>query len=135
MPLATVPQPSPWRARSSPPSPPASALLTNKGGACGFAQSAPLSMLKIGSHEAVMPAKTLAEAYQQARLLDAPLAERLEAYARASRELNKPLTDAVERLIARLKDGGIGLSAPEAGDAMPSFLLPDHPGRLVRLEA
>jgi len=81
-----------------------------------------------------MPAKTLAEAYEQARLLDAPLAERLEAYARASRELNKPLTDAVERLIARLKDGGIGLSAPEAGDAMPSFLLPDHAGRLVRLE-
>jgi peroxiredoxin len=81
-----------------------------------------------------MSAKTLDEAYEQARLLDAPLAERLEAYARASRELNKPLTDAVERLIGRLRDGGIGIGAPQEGDTMPSFLLPDHAGRLVRLE-
>src|SRR5262245_13977524 len=91
-------------------------------------------MLKIWSPEAVMPAKTLAEAYEQARLLDAPLAERLEAYARASRELNKPLTAAVDRLIARLRDGRIGLGAPQEGDAMPSLLLPDHAGHLVRLE-
>jgi peroxiredoxin len=81
-----------------------------------------------------MSGKTLDEAYAQARLLDAPLAERLEAYAQASRELNKPLTEAVERLIGRLKDGGIGIGAPKEGDVMPSFLLPDHTGCLVRLE-
>jgi peroxiredoxin len=81
-----------------------------------------------------MPAKTLNEAYEQARLLDAPLAERLEAYARAARALNKPLTEAVERLIDRLKQGRIGLGAPQEGDAMPSFLLPDHAGRLVGLD-
>lgn len=80
-----------------------------------------------------MPAATLAEAFEQARSMDAPLADRLAAYAQASRELNAPFADAVDRLVGRLRAGTVVAAAPKEGDPMPSFLLPDHTGRLVSL--
>jgi peroxiredoxin len=81
-----------------------------------------------------MPATSLAEAFEQARSLDAPLGERLAAYARATRELNAPFAEAVDRLIGRLKTGAAADACPKEGEAMPPFLLPDHTGRLVSLE-
>jgi len=81
-----------------------------------------------------MAAATLAEAFEQARSMDAPLTERLAAYARASRELNATFADAVDRLVGRLKAGSVVAAAPKEGEPMPSFLLPDHTGRLVSLE-
>ena len=81
-----------------------------------------------------MPAKTIAEAFEQARALDAPLAERLDTYASSVRELNKPMADAVDRLVSRLQDSTIAEGAPGVGEPMPPFLLPDHTGRLVGLE-
>jgi peroxiredoxin len=81
-----------------------------------------------------MAAATLAEAFEQARSMDAPLAERLAAYARASRELNAPFADAVDRLVGRLKAGSVVAAAPKEGEPMPSFLLPDHTDQLVSLE-
>jgi peroxiredoxin len=81
-----------------------------------------------------MPA-TLNEAYEHARALDAPLAERLEAYASSMRQMNKPMAEAVDGLIARLQSGHTGINAPGKGDPMPPFLLPDHTGRLVALDA
>jgi peroxiredoxin len=81
-----------------------------------------------------MPA-TLNQAYEHARALDAPLAERLEAYASSMRQMNKPMAEAVDGLIARLQSGHTGINAPDKGDPMPSFLLPDHTGRLVALDA
>ena len=81
-----------------------------------------------------MPA-TLNEAYEHARALDAPLAERLEAYASSMRQINKPMAEAVDGLIARLQSGHTGINAPGKGDPMPPFLLPDHAGRLVALDA
>jgi hypothetical protein len=41
-----------------------------------------------------MPAATLAEAFEQARSMDAPFADGLAAYAQASRELNATFADA-----------------------------------------
>ena len=81
-----------------------------------------------------MPATTLAEAFEQARSMDAPLAERLAAYSRSSRELNAPFAEAVDRLVQRLKAGSAVAASPKEGEPMPPFLLPDHTGRLVSLE-
>jgi peroxiredoxin len=82
----------------------------------------------------MMPATTLAEAFEQARSMDAPLAERLAAYSQSSRELNAPFAEAVDRLVSRLKTGSAVAASPKEGAPMPSFLLPDHAGRLVSLE-
>jgi len=81
-----------------------------------------------------MPARTLAEAFVQARTLDAPLGERLDSYARSVRELHAPLAQAVDRLVERLNRAKATVAAPKEGDFMPPFLLPDHTGRFVSLE-
>ena len=81
-----------------------------------------------------MPATTLAEAFELARSMDAPLSERLSAYARAIRDLNAPFAQAVDRLVGRLRAGSAITASPKEGEPMPSFLLPDHMGRLVSLE-
>jgi peroxiredoxin len=81
-----------------------------------------------------MPARTIAEAFEHARSLDAPLAERLDTYAQSLREINRPMAEAVDRLVARLDQSRLADSAPAVGEAMPAFLLPDHAGRLVGLE-
>jgi peroxiredoxin len=81
-----------------------------------------------------MPTTTLAEAFEQARSLDAPLGERLSVYARSLRDLNAPMAEAVDRLVERLRSGETVGGAPKEGEAMPPFLLPDHSGRLVALE-
>jgi peroxiredoxin len=67
-------------------------------------------------------------------MLDAPLSERLDGYARSLRELNRPMAEAVDRLVTRLEKSGTAVGAPREGEVMPSFLLPDHTGRLVGLE-
>lgn len=82
----------------------------------------------------MMPATTLAEAFEQARSMDAPLGDRLSTYARAIRELNAPFADAVDRLVGRLRAGQVADGSPKEGEPMPPFLLPDHAGRLVSLE-
>src|SRR6516225_3655407 len=81
-----------------------------------------------------MPTTTLAEAFEQARSLDAPLGERLSVYARSLRDLNAPMAEAVDRLVERLRSGETVAGAPKEGEPMPPFLLPDHSGRLVSLD-
>ena len=81
-----------------------------------------------------MTATTLSEAFEQARSLDAPLQNRLSAYASASRHLNAAMAEAIDRLVGRLQRGEVGAGAPQVGDLMPPFLLPDHTGRLVSLK-
>ncbi|KAB2913974.1 MAG: redoxin domain-containing protein [Hyphomicrobiaceae bacterium] len=81
-----------------------------------------------------MPTRTLDEAFEHARTLDAPLAERLDAYAESLRELNRPMAEAVDRLVSRLVKSKTAIGAPAEGEAMPPFLLPDHTGRLVALK-
>ena len=55
---------------------------------------------------------TLAEAFGEICKMDAPLNERLAAYANALRDLNFPFAEAYDDLVARLKAGGIGAMAP-----------------------
>ena len=81
-----------------------------------------------------MPARTLEEAFEAARALDAPLNERLATYANSVRSLNAAFADAVDGLVARLKTSSAFAKAPKVGDAMPAFLLPDEAGRLVALD-
>ena len=69
--------------------------------------------------------EALDAAFHKARDLDAPINERLDVYSDALRRHFTPYAEAVDRLVARLQQTGIGASAPNVGDAMPPFLLPD----------
>jgi peroxiredoxin len=76
----------------------------------------------------------LRDAFQHCRDMNASLKERLDTYSRAVRQIIPPYADAVEVLIRRLMDSGVGSGAPGIGDAMPPFILPDENGCLVSLE-
>jgi peroxiredoxin len=78
-------------------------------------------------------AEILEETTERCRNLDAPLAQRLQAFADEVRALSAEFADTVERMIARLKASGAGERAPEPGEPMPEFMLPDQNGRLVSL--
>jgi peroxiredoxin len=67
--------------------------------------------------------------------MDAPLNERLEAYSKAVRDLIPAYADAVDRLVARLSRSDAGAGAPQPGELMPPFVLPDETGRLTSLDA
>ena len=79
-------------------------------------------------------ATTLADVFKDVCTMEAPLNERLAAYADALRELNFPFAEAYDELFARLYSGDVGTTAPGVGDPMPPFMLPAHTGRLVRLQ-
>ena len=76
----------------------------------------------------------LEEAFVQCRDMDASLAERLQAFADAVRRLGPNFQDAVDKLVARLKEHDVGESAPKPGEKMPPFVLPDENGQLVSLD-
>ena len=77
----------------------------------------------------------LAEAFAHYRNLEAPLHERLAGYAAASNEIFPAYGHAVDQLVQRLKDSDGGSNTPGIGEIMPDFLLPDHDGHLVALDA
>ena len=66
--------------------------------------------------------------------MDAPLAQRLQAFADDVRALSPPFADIVDRMVKRLQSSNVGQSAPAPGEPMPPFLLPDQGGKLVSLE-
>jgi peroxiredoxin len=76
----------------------------------------------------------LEPAFLRCRDLDVSLNERLQAFADEVRRLTPPFAEGVDRLIARLQETEAGASAPQPGDPMPPFLLPDDQGHLVALE-
>lgn len=76
---------------------------------------------------------TLSEAFEAICQMDAPLNERLAAYADRLRELSFPFAEAYDSLVARLLAGEIGAEAPAVGETMPPFILPAEEGRLVAL--
>ena len=80
-------------------------------------------------------AEALEEAFRNCRDMDVSLNERLDTFADSVRTLSPTFADAVDRLVARLKQSGAGESAPRVGDPMPSFHLPDEVGHLVSLDA
>lgn len=86
-----------------------------------------------------MTSSQIAEALDETldRLLhsEEPLAPRLAAYADELRRLNRPFAEAVDRLIARLVEVGAGHSAPQVGEPLEPFLLPDDTGQLLALDS
>jgi len=79
-------------------------------------------------------AEALEETFQRCRDMDASLSDRLDSLANAVRTLNPPFADAVDRLVTRLQQSGVGESAPKVGEPMPPFHLPDEAGHIVSLD-
>lgn len=75
----------------------------------------------------------LEETFQQVRDMDIPLAARLRAIAERVREESPEFAKAVDDFVGRLESAQAGHSAPQVGDSMPPFTLPDQDGRLVNL--
>ena len=79
-------------------------------------------------------AELLEEATENGRMMDAPLSERLKAVADEVNRLSPEFAGVVARMVARLETNNVGQSAPQIGERMPDFILPDEKGELVRLE-
>ena len=75
----------------------------------------------------------LEDATDRSRDMNVPLGERLKAVADEVRSLSPEFADIVDRMVARLVANNVGQSAPQPGEPMPEFILPDEGGRLVRL--
>jgi peroxiredoxin len=80
-------------------------------------------------------AERLRTAFEDCLEMDGPLAERLSAYAAASRDIFPAYGLAVDKLVERVEANGGGRAAPAPGETMPSFMLPDETSRFVELEA
>jgi peroxiredoxin len=78
--------------------------------------------------------ESLDEAFRRARELDASMGEQLRAFADAARQRRPDFAAAVDRLVERLRRYGAGESAPQPGERLPPFQLPDEAGHLVRLD-
>ena len=76
----------------------------------------------------------LEDSFARARDLEAPLADRLQAFENELRSLSPRFGAAIDALVSRLAESHAGATAPKVGEPMPPFLLPDDQGRLVRLE-
>ena len=79
-------------------------------------------------------AQALEEEFQHCRDMDASLSERLDSLAQAVRALSPSFADAVDRLVMRLQQNGAGKTAPQVGEPLPPFHLPDEAGRIVSLD-
>jgi peroxiredoxin len=75
------------------------------------------------------------DAFRYCRDMDASLAEKLHTLAEALRRLNPSYQEAVDRLIQRLNDHGVGKETPGPGDPLPPFVLPDDGNQLVSLDS
>lgn len=85
-----------------------------------------------------MPASIVDElerAFQEVRDRNLPLADRLGFIAGRVRELSTDFAEAVDRFVRQLDAAAAGKSAPQVGDKMPDFLLPDDKGHLVSMHA
>src|SRR5215470_111007 len=80
-------------------------------------------------------AELLEQSTEQSRLMDAPLSARLKAVADDVARLNPDFAAVVGRMVARLQANDVGRNAPQVGEPMPEFILPDETGALVRLGA
>jgi len=78
--------------------------------------------------------RNLDEAFKHARELDVSLGEQLRAFADSARQRRPDFAAAVDRLVERLRRHGAGESAPQMGETMPPFVLPDDRGHLVSLD-
>ena len=76
----------------------------------------------------------LEQAFQRIGAMDAWLDEQLKAFSDAARQKRPQFAEAVDRLVGRLRESGAGTSAPQPGELMPPFHLPDENGHIVSLD-
>ena len=76
----------------------------------------------------------LDDAFKRVRDLDVSLQEQLRTFAQTVRQERPEFAAAVDRLVNRLRQYGAGESAPQIGESMPPFVLPDETGQMVSLE-
>jgi peroxiredoxin len=76
----------------------------------------------------------LRQAFERLNESNLSLSEQLDAASRAVKERRPDFADAIDRMVGRLKEGGAGARAPQAGDVMTPFYLPDESGRIVSLD-
>jgi peroxiredoxin len=76
----------------------------------------------------------LEQAFQRIGAMDASLDEQLKAFSDAARQKRPQFAEAVDRLVGRLRESGAGTSAPQPGELMPPFHLPDENGHIVSLD-
>jgi len=76
----------------------------------------------------------LERAVQRAREMEAPLSDKLKLVADEVRALSTVFAGAVDRMVIRQQESGAGEAAPQPGEPMPPFVLPDEAGRLVALD-
>jgi peroxiredoxin len=76
----------------------------------------------------------LEQAFQRIGVMDASLDEQLRAFSDAARQRRPDFAEAVDRLVRRLRENGAGTSAPQPGELMPPFHLPDENGRIISLD-
>ena len=78
--------------------------------------------------------ETLDDAFRRVRDLDVSLQEQLRTFAETVKRDRPEFAAAVDRLIQRLRQYGAGESAPQIGESMPPFVLPDDAGQMVSLD-
>ncbi len=81
-----------------------------------------------------IPRESLADSFKRIRGLDVSLGEQLEALSQSVRQQRPDFAAAVDRLVERLAQNGAGEQAPQPGDPMPPFVLPDETGAMVSLD-
>jgi peroxiredoxin len=69
-----------------------------------------------------------------ARSRDLTLGARLRLVADKVRALSTSYAEAVDLFVSRLESVSAGSNAPQVGDPMPDFMLPDEDGRMVTLD-
>jgi peroxiredoxin len=77
----------------------------------------------------------LDETTETAKAADRPLAQRLRIVAERVRELSPQFAQAVDAFVGRLVGAEAGGQAPQCGETLPRFVLPDQNGKLVALDA
>jgi peroxiredoxin len=77
----------------------------------------------------------LENVFQEVRGKDWPLGKRLQAIADEVRAKGPDFAVAVDTFVARLEAAEAGESAPQVGEPMPGFTMPDQDGKLVSLDA
>ena len=75
----------------------------------------------------------LKQAFERLNESNLSLSEQLDAAARSVKERRPDFAAAIERMVGRLKESSAGGQAPQVGDEMPPFYLPDENGRVVGL--
>jgi peroxiredoxin len=80
------------------------------------------------------PRESIEDAFKRIRSMDASLDEQLQTFSESTRKRSPDFADAIDRLVERLRQSGAGEAAPQPGEPMPSFILPDETGHLVSLE-